>query len=288
MDAEVTEVTRRSIIDALLVGDVPFHGKLDLLAFLRRVWNLSAMPSTDYRFDSADGDIWQHMVRNDDWDDSFLLYEYLELAHSEDGTFLEFVEASVHPLVLDGEAVDERVKEINRFLVADGFKLVQTSTISGRPVYTAKPLGGAGTESAPLYEVVLSFAGEDREYVEAVADCLIANDVAIFYDRYEEVTLWGKDLAEHLDMVYRSGARYCVMFISKAYGDKIWTNHERRSALARALEEKTEYILPVRFDDTEIPGIRPTLGYVDVSSKSPTALGELIMAKLGRHVPPAT
>ena len=104
----------------------------------------------------------------------------------------------------------------------------------------------------------------------------------LFYDRYEEVTLWGKDLAEHLDRVYRGNARYCIMFISEHYAKKVWTNHERRSAFAKALEEKEEYILPVRFDKTEIPGLRPTIGYIDMSARPSEELGVLILKKLGR------
>lgn len=33
---------------------------------------------------------------------------------------------------------------------------------------------------------------------------------------------------------------------------------------AASLMEQCEYILPTRFDDTEIPGIQPTIGYVDL------------------------
>ncbi len=72
------------------------------------------------------------------------------------------------------------------------------------------------------------------------------------------------------------------MFVSKEYASKVWTTAERRSALARALEEKKEYILPARFDNTEIPGLRPTIGYIDLREKSPEQLVQLILQKLGR------
>lgn len=284
MALDISEVTRHNIVDALLVEDRSFHGNLDFMDFLKRVWNLASMPSTDHRFDNAEGDIWQHTIRNNDWDNSYLLYDYLKLRSCSDEIFLKFVETAVHPLVGDADAITERVQEINGFLRPDGFRLVQTSEMSGRAVYTAKRVGGSGTDGTPMYEIALSFAGEDREYVEEVADYLQSNDVELFYDRYEEATLWGKDLAEHLDEVYRGQARYCVMFISTHYAEKIWPNHERRSALARALAERQEYILPARFDDTELPGIRPTLGYVDLRNKSPKQLGRLILQKLGRHV----
>ncbi|MGA3209608.1 MAG: TIR domain-containing protein [Syntrophales bacterium] len=128
------------------------------------------------------------------------------------------------------------------------------------------------------YQVALSFAGEDRPYVSKVASFLHQRKVRVFYDEYENVSLWGKDLYVHLDEVYRKRARYCVVFLSCHYRKKLWTNHERESAQARAFQEREEYILPVKIDSTEIPGIKPTIGYV---SKLPAReLAELIYRKI--------
>ncbi len=283
---QISEITRRDLIDYLLLRKPPFNGRLDEISFLKRIWNLSSMPSTDSRFSNAEGDIWQHMVNNYDWDNSYLLKEYLELLNCDDNTFLKFIENTIHPVVLSDEKVlDESVAEFNKRLNPDGFSLEINSYISSHPIYLAKKISSNKIlQSGHSYEVVLSFAGEDREYVEKVSAFLKANGVKFFYDKYEEVSLWGKDLAEHLDKVYRGSARYCVMFISKHYAEKVWTNHERKSALARAIEEKEEYILPVRFDDTEIPGVRPTLGYIKLDNIAPEKLGELILQKLGRIV----
>ncbi|MFL6125415.1 toll/interleukin-1 receptor domain-containing protein [Actinophytocola sp.] len=132
------------------------------------------------------------------------------------------------------------------------------------------------------YDVCLSFAGEQRGYVEEVASGLRARHVKVFYDGYEQVSLWGKDLGEHLDQIYRQAARYCIMFVSADYARKVWTTHERRSAQARAIEEHSEYVLPVRFDDTEIPGLRPTVGYLDLRVIRPDQLVDLVVQKLGQ------
>jgi hypothetical protein len=131
------------------------------------------------------------------------------------------------------------------------------------------------------YDVCLSFAGEDRSYVDCVAAELRQRGVRPFYDRYEKVALWGKDLYEHLDWVYRVAARYCVVFASRSYAAKVWPSHERRSAQARALEENCEYILPARFDGTEIPGLRATVGYIDLEETAPSELADLIVEKIG-------
>jgi hypothetical protein len=56
------------------------------------------------------------------------------------------------------------------------------------------------------FEVALSFAGEDRAYVERVADKLRDIGLRVFYDKYESVTLWGKNLYDHLRVVYTDRA----------------------------------------------------------------------------------
>jgi hypothetical protein len=131
------------------------------------------------------------------------------------------------------------------------------------------------------YDVCLSFAGEDRKYVRAVADVLSERGVRVFYDEYAQADLWGKDLYTHLDDIYRNAARYCVLFASKAYAKRVWTNHERESAQARALEQHREYTLPARFDGTPIPGLRPTIGHISLTGVSPKQLAELVVTKIG-------
>lgn len=133
----------------------------------------------------------------------------------------------------------------------------------------------------PKYHVALSFAGEDRSYVEQVATLLRAEGVDVFYDLFEEADLWGKDLYTHLSDVYQKMALFTVMFVSDAYRTKLWTNHERRSAQARAFSDSKEYILPALFDDSiEVPGLLKTTGYVSLKTKTPEQLASLIVQKL--------
>jgi hypothetical protein len=131
------------------------------------------------------------------------------------------------------------------------------------------------------YDVSLSFAGEDREYVDHVARLLKEQGVKVYYDKFELTDSWGKDLAIHFDVIYRRSARFAIPFISKHYKEKIWPNHELRSIFARAIENNEEYILPVRFDDTEMNGLRPTIGYIDLRNTTPEELANMVLRKLG-------
>jgi hypothetical protein len=145
--------------------------------------------------------------------------------------------------------------------------------------------------SSHTYDITLSFAGEDRAQAEALAEALISHGISVFYDRYEKATLWGKDLYTYLSDLYQKQARYCVILLSQHYATKLWTNHERRAAQARAFSEHQEYILPVRLDDTEIPGILPTVGYLRWPPETAQTIADAILAKLGKAPstsPPST
>jgi hypothetical protein len=138
------------------------------------------------------------------------------------------------------------------------------------------------------FEIALSFAGEDRAYVDQVANLLRDSGVKVFYDTFEEATLWGKNLYEYLSDIYQNKALYTIMFISKSYARKLWTNHERQAMQARAFQEHQEYILPARFDNTPIPGVLPTVGYIALAGRTPQDFVKIVKTKLvnsGRTIP---
>ncbi len=95
---------------------------------------------------------------------------------------------------------------------------------------------------AKPYEIALSFAGEDRPFVGAVARELHSLGIKLFYDAFEQVDLLGKDLAAHFAGIYKDRAHYCAMFISAHYARKAWPQFERQHAQARACGANGIYI----------------------------------------------
>lgn len=135
-----------------------------------------------------------------------------------------------------------------------------------------------------IYDIAFSFAGEKRDYVNKLYEILKNEyDVKVFYDLDIETQIdsWGKHLGEHFQQVYEKQSRWCLIFISKEYKEKAYTRHELRSALSRAIEQKDTYLLPARFDDTEIEGIPSSIGYIDISNKTPNDFSEFVIGKLG-------
>ncbi len=132
------------------------------------------------------------------------------------------------------------------------------------------------------FDVALSYASEDRVYVQSVANQLRSHGVRVFYDEFRTSELWGADLYVLFDDVFRRRAQFAMLFVSRYYVSKPWPRHERQSAQARALIESDPYILPVRLDNSELPGLRPTVGYIDARHVTSEELVHLVLQKLGQ------
>lgn len=137
------------------------------------------------------------------------------------------------------------------------------------------------------YDLAVSFAGEQRDYVEAIVRSL-GDDVKTFYDADERARLWGENLIDLLTDLYQHKARYVVMFVSAAYAEKMWTNVERQSAMARAAKQRSAYILPIRMDDTDLPGLLHTVGHLDARHEGLDGVVNIIREKLGHERASAT
>ena len=144
--------------------------------------------------------------------------------------------------------------------------------------------GGADPGAQPRYrwDVALSFAGAQRDYVEQVARALRAREVCCFYDADEQIDLWGRYLAEELPIIYAEQAAAVVVFISAEYAARDYTRLERRAALDRAVRERREYVLPARFDDTPLPGLLSGMVAVDLRGRTPQQFAAMIADKLAR------
>ena len=116
--------------------------------------------------------------------------------------------------------------------------------------------------------------------MEQLVEILVSREISVFYDSQQQAQLWGKDLYQYLDEIYSNSAKFCIIFVSDSYIQKAWTKHELRSAQSRAFKQNSEYILPIKLDDTELPGVPGTLGFIDARNTSIAEIAELLIAKL--------
>lgn len=132
---------------------------------------------------------------------------------------------------------------------------------AGRPMFENVSMID-GEQLVYEFDIAVSFAGEDRDYVSEVVEA-VKGDMKVFYDEDYEVEAWGEDGIEYFTNVYMNRARFAVVFVSQHYAEKMWTKIERRSALARAASQRSAYLLPIRLDDTQLDGLLPTVVYLD-------------------------
>lgn len=131
------------------------------------------------------------------------------------------------------------------------------------------------------FDVAVSFAGEDRALVESVLGRVKGEqDLKIFYDDDFKVESWGKDLVDYFTDIYTKQARFAIIFISDNYAKKMWTNLERRSILSRAINQHSEYVLPVRLDDTQLEGLLHTVGFLDQRREGVNGIAAAIIQKV--------
>ena len=104
--------------------------------------------------------------------------------------------------------------------------------------------------------------------------------VRCFYDADEQTELWGKYLAEELPRIYARESAAAVVFLSADYAGRDWSRLERRAAFSRAVAEAGVYVLPARFDDSELPGLLPDVVTIDLRRYAPAQFANLIVEKL--------
>ena len=118
----ISVVTRRDLFDYLRSAGGPWHGDLEEPAFLARLYDLDALPSTDTRYATAAGDIAQHRIRNYDWDEDWVFAdERFRLSGGPDEVLLGFLAQRVHPIVEhDTERAATIAAEVNRLSCVHG------------------------------------------------------------------------------------------------------------------------------------------------------------------------
>lgn len=131
------------------------------------------------------------------------------------------------------------------------------------------------------YDVAFSFAGEDRTRVEPLAITLRDAGYSVFYDRFEAAELLGEDLPAKLQDVYEKHSRFCVVVVSATYVKKEWTRHELKAAVSRLIKSRGAYILPLRLDGSDAPGLPRTTGFIDLRHTPESEVASLLAQKLG-------
>jgi uncharacterized protein YrzB (UPF0473 family) len=129
------------------------------------------------------------------------------------------------------------------------------------------------------YDVVLSFAGEDRNYAEELAQKLKEKGIKVFYDNWNISSLWGENLYAYLSKKYSDSSLFCVTIISRSYCKKKWTMHELEFIQEREFNGDV-YWLPLLLEDVDVPGLAVTRGRINSTEHSIDEIVQYLCEKI--------
>jgi hypothetical protein len=132
------------------------------------------------------------------------------------------------------------------------------------------------------FKVALSFPGERRRYVSAVAAELKRRlpRGSVFYDKDFMAQLARPNLDTLLQKIYLENSDLIVVFLSAEYDQKQWCGLEWR-AIRELIKKKSDHaIMLMRFDQGTIQGSLSIDGYVDLEEYTPIEAAQMIVERV--------
>ncbi len=127
-----------------------------------------------------------------------------------------------------------------------------------------------------VYTIAVSYASEQRYYVERFVNYFIGKNINIYYDRNEQTQMLGTLLHEKLQEIYTEDTYYRIIFLSKDYIDKPITKMESEYILADNVYQKNKLYI-FKFDETTLPGLNKNFVYSTIEDyPNPEDYAELI------------
>jgi hypothetical protein len=102
------------------------------------------------------------------------------------------------------------------------------------------------------FEVALSFAGENRDLANHIAEGLKTLDVTVFYDELYESNYLGKSWSKQFTEIFGTRSKYVVCLLDIHHQKKIWPTFERDVFASRVADES---VFPITLDGTVFSGI---------------------------------
>jgi hypothetical protein len=248
---KITEVTRRDIVEIFYTRDISWYGRLEETEFLSRLYNLEEISSTDSRFPTAVGDIWQHRINNNDWEDDWIFFDQrFNLQDGNDDHFLlNFLCETLHPMVRsDAEEIQSLLQAYNKLLPPDGYEIFEESQISGRPVFGFREIAPSSTTSfhhvmsqhvKPIQKILFGSPGTGKSYqIREIAkeqlgisfdDTTRSNTVkTVFHPEYTYADFMGKllPLTQGNSVIYKFYPGHFLRVLGMAYRGLIDDNQE--------------------------------------------------------------
>jgi Subtilase family/TIR domain len=190
-------------------------------------------------------------------------------------------------LVESSTVIARSAKPVPIAIVEEAAVAPPTGVLASPPTPSSAAVARAAlepAESEKRFAVAVSYPGERRDYVKKVIWALRDLEMPrekIFYDRFHEAELVGPNLDSRLQRIYHDDSELIVIFISAEYEQKDWCGLEWRAIRDIIKRRQDADVMPLRFDDTDVPGLFSIDGYIDLRKRDPEQVADLINDRLG-------
>lgn len=132
------------------------------------------------------------------------------------------------------------------------------------------------------FRIALSFAGEQRAFVDKVAHVLAAkfSNERILYDKFHEAEFARRNLGVYLPSLYRDESDLIVPILCPAYDAKRWTGLEWNHIMELMTRADENRVLLCRFGHVEVSGLSAVDGFVELDGMTAETAVELILQRL--------
>ena len=114
-----------------------------------------------------------------------------------------------------------------------------------------------------IYDIAVSYASEQRAYVERFVQRLRFHKLSVYYDRDAQRRMVGKILDQELHRIYIQESVCCVLFLSDAYAKKPVTRYESQIILSESIF-RNQYMYIFKFDQISLPGLNRNFIYSNI------------------------
>jgi hypothetical protein len=149
--------------------------------------------------------------------------------------------------------------------------------------------GGLGAEPKKSlqgfdFDFFISVADEDRDIAQILHALLQKSGAVVFYYKYFKSLLFAERLpAKFASVCCR--ARFFIAVVSKYYVEKWWPRYEFSIAKEEETKRPWPFVLPLRLDDSPLPGLHPDIAYLDLRRETPESVVDILLEKLHECFP---
>jgi hypothetical protein len=239
----ITEITKNAILELFKNGiDMgifethfkiyPYYGHSSEIDFLKRLYQLDKIRSSDSRYTNAEKDIWQHIANNDDYEPCWIFNdERFPLKHGFDEEYLKFICEIFHPAVcIEGELSKKYFDKINSLIRNDRYELYAYKKISGRNLYNWRTLSKKEVLSSSF--LPLSERQDKRPNIKTISKKVRKKIIEVI-NKYN----FDEDFVDETNLHYSMSTKDATI------------NEINGIYVTKAFNEKKEYIKTDNLDD---------------------------------------